>query len=401
MNLTSRTREEDRAYKAGLRRAWALGDYHRFASDLIWELGAELVAACGIGPGDRVLDVAAGSGNTALQAAAAGAAVVASDLTPENFAAGRDAGKRGGLTVDWVEADAEDLPFPGASFNVVTSSVGAMWAPDHQRVAGELLRVCRPGGTIAMINFAADGLLAGFLEVFAGYAPPPPPWASSPLLWGDPGHIRRLFGDRVAALEITPGTCTERVPGGPAGYCAYYKQTFGPVAATYAALTPARAAALDRDFLAFATRHNTGRPDGHAELDYQYIRVIARTAADSRSGPRGRPASRPPGLPCHRARRRPWPARVRTRQIRTPAADLRSGMLPPPPTASKRLVRRLDGQVRVTVLGTTEMVDVEVTWAGALHARKGHPIRSRARLSESPVGGMLGGVGSVRMGGGE
>ena len=277
MNLAGRTREDDRAYKAGARRAWALGDYHRFATGLIWELGAELTAAAGIGPGDRVLDVAAGSGNTALRAAAAGAAVVACDLTPENFDAGRAAAARAGLDIDWVEADAEDLPFPGASFNVVTSSAGAMWAPDHHRTAGELLRVCRPGGTIAMINFAAGGLLAGFLDVFAGYAPPPPPWASSPLLWGDPGHIRRLLGGRAAALEITPGTYTERVPGGPAGYCAYYKQTFGPVAATYATLSPARAAALDRDFLAFATRHNTGPAGGPAELDYQYLRVIART----------------------------------------------------------------------------------------------------------------------------
>jgi SAM-dependent methyltransferase len=277
MNLVSRTPAEDRAYKAGARRAWAQGDYHRFATDLIWELGAELVSACGIGPGDRVLDVAAGSGNTALRAVAAGADVVACDLTPENFAAGRRAAARAGLRLDWAEADAEDLPFPDASFDVVTSSVGAMWAPDHQRVAGELLRVARPGGTIGMINFAADGLLAGFLQVFAGYAPPPPPWAASPLLWGDPDHIRHLFGDRVAALEITPGTYAERVPGGPAGYCAYYKQAFGPVAATYAPLTPARAAALDRDFLAFATRHNTGTQDGPAELDYQYLRIIART----------------------------------------------------------------------------------------------------------------------------
>jgi SAM-dependent methyltransferase len=284
MNLASRTRAEDRACKAGARQAWALGDYHRFATDLIWDLGAELVAACGIGPGDRVLDVAAGTGNTALRAAAAGAAVVACDLTPENFPAGRQAAARAGLRLDWVEADAEDLPFPDASFDIVTSSVGAMWAPDHQRVADELLRVARPGGTIAMINFAVGGLLAGFLDVFAGYAPPPPPWAASPLLWGDPDHIRRLFGDRVGTLEITPGTYAERVPGGPAGYCAYYKQTFGPVAATYAALTPARAAALDRDFLAFATRHNTGPENGPAELDYQYLRVIARAAA------RGRPS---------------------------------------------------------------------------------------------------------------
>ena len=215
MNLNNRTRAEDLAYKAGVRQAWAAGDYHRFASDLVWDLGAELVSACGIRPGDRVLDVAAGSGNVALRAAAAGAAVVASDLTPENFAAGRRAAQRAGLAIDWVQADAEDLPFADAEFDGVTSSVGAMWAPDHQLVADELVRVCRPGGTIGMINFAADGLLAGFLDVFAAYAPPPPSWASPPLLWGDPDHIRQLFGARVSTLEIIPGTYTERVPGGP------------------------------------------------------------------------------------------------------------------------------------------------------------------------------------------
>ena len=282
MDGASRARAEDAAYKAGTRRAWALGDYHRFASDLVWSLGAELVSACRIGPADRVLDVAAGSGNTALRAAEAGATVVASDLTPENMAAGRRAAERAGLPIDWVEADAEDLPFADAEFDVVTSSVGAMWAPDHQRVADELLRVCRPGGTIGMINFTADGLLSGFLDVFAGYAPPPPPWASSPLLWGDPAHIRHLFGDRVSGLEIRSATYTERVPGGPRGYCQYYKETFGPVAAVYASLTPRQAADLDRDFLSFATRNNAGPAGGAAELDYQYIRVIAQPVPGER-----------------------------------------------------------------------------------------------------------------------
>jgi len=276
MNLDDRVRE-DRAYKAGVRRAWAQGDYHRFAADLVWHLGAELVTACQIGPADRVLDVAAGSGNVALRAAEAGANVVASDLTPQNLAAGRRMAERDGLRIRWVEGDAEDLPFADAEFDIVTSSVGAMWAPDHQRVAEQLVRVCRPGGTIGMINFAADGLLAGFLDTFASYAPPPPPWASSPLLWGDSEHIGRVFGDRVSSLEITPGTYTERIPGGPRGYCQYYKETFGPVAAIYAELTPNEAAALDHDFLSFATKNNTGPPDGPAELDYQYIRVIAHT----------------------------------------------------------------------------------------------------------------------------
>ena len=115
--------------------------------------------------------------------------------------------------------------------------------------------------------------------MFARYTPPPPPWASSPLLWGDPDHIRQLFGDRVSTLEITPATYTERMPGGPRAYCQYYKETFGPVAAIYAALTPQRAAALDRDFLSFASQYNTGPAGGPAELDYQYLRVIARASS--------------------------------------------------------------------------------------------------------------------------
>src|SRR5215475_10356658 len=260
MNLDHRARE-DLAYKVGVRQAWALGDYHRFASDLVWHMGAELVTACQIGPADRGLDVAAGSGNVALRAAEAGANVVASDLTPQNLAAGRRMAERAGLRIRWVEADAEDLPFADAEFDIVTSSVVAMWAPDHQRVADELVRVCRPGGTIGMINFAAGGMLAGFLHIFAGHTPPPPPWASSPLLWGDPEHISHLFGDRVSSLEITPGVYTERISGGPRGYCQYYKETFGPVAAIYAGLTPNEAADLDHGFLSFATKHNTGPPD--------------------------------------------------------------------------------------------------------------------------------------------
>ena len=129
---------------------WALGVYHAFATRTVWGLGEALVGACGIGPGDRVLDVAAGSGNTALRAAEAGAEVVASDITPENFEPGRREAASRGVDLRWVEADAQDLPFPDDSFDVVTSSVGAIFAPDHRAVADEMVRVCRPGGTIGM-----------------------------------------------------------------------------------------------------------------------------------------------------------------------------------------------------------------------------------------------------------
>ena len=264
--------------KAETRAMWALGDYHRFATEMVWGFGPELVNACGVETGQRVLDVATGSGNVAIRAAEAGAEVVACDLTPENFEAGRrEAGARG-VQLAWVEADAESLPFGDAEFDVVTSSAGAIFAPDHQRVADELLRVCRAGGTIGMINFTPEGLAASFFGLFAAYAPAPPPGALSPVMWGSEEHVRELFGERLASLEMTRETYVERSPGGPGAYCDFFNATFGPVVALRAALAdrPDRLAALDRDFLEFATSANRAQPGQPAEYEYEYLLVVAR-----------------------------------------------------------------------------------------------------------------------------
>src|SRR5688500_17180761 len=134
--------EAARQIKFSHRRMWGLGDYHRFAKSTVWQLGPVLVEACGISAGQRVLDVAAGTGNVAIRAARHGAAVVASDLTPANFEAGRRAAAAEGVELEWREADAEALPFTNGEFDVVTSCCGAMFAPDHRGVADELLRVC-------------------------------------------------------------------------------------------------------------------------------------------------------------------------------------------------------------------------------------------------------------------
>jgi ubiquinone/menaquinone biosynthesis C-methylase UbiE len=259
---------------AAARAMWALGDLHRFSTELVWEIGPELVRACGIGPGQRVLDVAAGTGNVALRAAAAGADVVASDLAPENFAAGRREAERLGVSLEWVAGDAEALPFADASFDVVTSSFGAIFAPDHQAVADELVRVCRPGGTIGMANFTPDGLAADFFGVFAPYAPAPPPAASPPVAWGDEDHVRALFGDRVE-LDLRRREYSERAES-PRAYRDLFLETFGPAVATRAALDDEGTAAFDRDLLAFAERANGGPPGGPAEYRYAYLLVIAR-----------------------------------------------------------------------------------------------------------------------------
>jgi ubiquinone/menaquinone biosynthesis C-methylase UbiE len=272
--------EAGRELKAATRAAWALGDYHRFAKETIWELGEVLVRACGISPGQRVLDVATGTGNTAIRAAEAGAEVVASDLTPENFAAGRREVEAHGVELEWAEADVEALPFADGEFDVVTSSFGAIFAPDHRAAADEMLRVCRPGGTIGMLNFTPEGLISSFFGALAPYMPSPSPEALPPALWGSEEHVRGLFGDRVESLEMTRMQYVERADS-PRGYRELFKQTFGPVVGIYASLAdePERAAALDRDFLAFATRANSGPPEGPAEYRYEYLLVVARRRA--------------------------------------------------------------------------------------------------------------------------
>ncbi len=264
-------------HKAAERAMWALGDYHAFAKATVWEVGPKLVAACGIGPGHRVLDVAAGTGNVAIRAAEAGAQVVASDLTSENFASGRREAEKRGVELQWVEADAEALPFADGEFDIVTSSFGAIFAPNHQAVADELLRVCRHGGTIGMANFTPDGPAKEFFETLAQFLPPPPRGAQSPLEWGNQQHVRELFGDRVSSLALTRETYVERSPDGPEAYVELFKRTFGPVIALYGALAdqPERKAELDARFREFAAQANRGAPGGAAEYPYEYLQVVA------------------------------------------------------------------------------------------------------------------------------
>lgn len=263
--------------KATTRAMWALGDYHRFATSTVWEVGPVLVEACGIGVGQRVLDVAAGTGNVAIRAAEAGARVVASDLTPENFQAGRREAALRGVELDWVEADVEALPFEDETFDVVTSAFGSIFAPNHQAAADEMLRVCRPGGTVGMAAFRPEGVAAAFFELIADYAPPPPPHASPPLLWGTEDHVRELFGERVSTIDFTRRSYVERSPDGPDAYVELFTTTFGPVIAVRRLLDsqPDRLDDFDREFARFAHECNQGEPGGPAEYPYEYLLIVA------------------------------------------------------------------------------------------------------------------------------
>lgn len=267
----------DRALKARHRALWASGDYPAVAAEIIPSLGPELVAACGVAAGDRVLDVAAGSGNAAIPAAAAGADVTASDLTPELFDEGRRIAGERGVTLEWVEADAEALPFADDSFDIVMSCVGAMFAPHHQATADELIRVVRPGGRIGLISWTPEGFIGHLFATLKPYAPPPPPGASPPPLWGSEDHVRTLFGDRVTDLSMRRRSVRMDHCASPLEFREYWKRNYGPTIAAYRNTRehPDRVEALDRDFLEFLTAWNRSEDTGSTAYDAEYLLVTA------------------------------------------------------------------------------------------------------------------------------
>src|SRR3954467_8630091 len=209
MSTPVQTVDADRALKDRHRAMGALGDYPAVAAEVIPELGPRVVRAAAIRAGQRVLDVAAGTGNAALAAAATGASVVATDLTPELIDTGRALAERHGLPLEWQVADAEALPFPHADFDAVLSCVGVMFAPHHQAAADELLRVCRPGGTIALASWTPEGFIGQLFRTVAAHVPPPA-GVPSPMLWGTEAHVDAVLGEDLDALQATERTFTFR-----------------------------------------------------------------------------------------------------------------------------------------------------------------------------------------------
>jgi len=276
MTTTQTQNDADVALKAKHRAMWALGDYHAVATEIIPALGPVLVEVAGISAGEHVLDVAAGSGNVAIPAAAAGAHVIATDLTPELLDQGRDDADAAGVQLDWQVADAEHLPFEDATFDVVTSCVGAMFAPHHQQTADELVRVCRPGGRIGLIAWTPSGFIGQMFAAMKPYVAPPPPGAQPPPLWGDLEHVRDLLGDRVSDLTASQQLLNVDRIADPATFREYFKSHYGPTIAAYRGLAddPARTAELDRALLDLAERFRT--PDGG--LAWEYLLVVATRA---------------------------------------------------------------------------------------------------------------------------
>ena len=273
---TTNTTQAGQELKAKHRVMWALGDYPALAGDIISDLGPVLVRACRIRPGDRVLDVAAGSGNAAIPAAQAGASVVASDLTPELLEAGRRQAARQGAELGWRQADAEALPFGDGEFDTVMSCLGVMFTPYHQASADELVRVCRPGGTIGLLNWTPEGFIGQMFATMKPYAPPPPPGAQPPPLWGREDHVRSLLGDRVTDVRAARQTVLVSLFARPEDFRDYFKARYGPTIAVYRGLAddPQRTAALDAELAELARRHDRGT--GRTVMEWEYLLFTAR-----------------------------------------------------------------------------------------------------------------------------
>ncbi len=266
----------DAELKTRHRAMWGSGDYATMVETFLVPVGQRLADACDIAAGTRVLDVAAGTGNASIPAARRGARVTASDLTPELLEAGKRRPDAKGLDIEWVEADAERLPFEDESFDVVMSAIGVMFAPHHQEAADELVRVCRPGGTVALLSWTPEGMLGALFATMKSFAPPPPPGAQSPPLWGSEEHLGGLFGERVEfhrlerdLLEIT---AFERARD----YGEHFKTYYGPtIAARANAERNDRAAEFDAALDGFCDEWNRGTPD-RARFEKEYLLAVGR-----------------------------------------------------------------------------------------------------------------------------
>ena len=268
----------DSELKAKHRAMWASGDYPSMVETFLLPLGPRLVEAAGIGEGMKVLDVAAGTGNASIPAAQTGADVTASDLTPELFDAGRARAQTEGVSLEWVEADAEHLPFEDESFDVVMSSSGAMFAPHHQEVADELVRVCKPGGTIAMLNWTPEGMIGALFRTMGPFAPPPPPGAQPPPLWGGEDHLKELFGDRVDFHSLERDHLAITAFDKPQEYADHFKERYGPTIAALAnARKNGRDAELEEALSAFCNEWNRGTDDD-ARFEKEYLVAVGTKA---------------------------------------------------------------------------------------------------------------------------
>jgi ubiquinone/menaquinone biosynthesis C-methylase UbiE len=254
---------------------WSKGDFAMVAS-LVYNASENLAEALDLIPDERVLDVACGSGNGAIAAARrTWGGTVGSDYVPSLLERGRERAAAERLEIEFVEADAQDLPFEDASFDVAISIYGAMFAPDQEKTAAELLRVVKPGGRIGMGNWCPDGAVGAMFQTIAKHAPPPP-GIPSPLAWGTEERVRELFGNNIS--ELRAERRVSRQPFRSADhYIEFFRTYFGPTQMAYERVGPDGEDALTEDLRSFLESANTAGARAMV-LEADYLEVIASRA---------------------------------------------------------------------------------------------------------------------------
>jgi SAM-dependent methyltransferase len=260
--------------KAKQQKTWSSGDYGAVAA-LIHPISEALVQAADLSAGARVLDVATGSGNVAIAAARCLCAVTGIDYVPELLDRGRERAAAEHLPAEFAEGDAEALAFADDTFDAVFSVVGAMFAPDQEKTAAEMVRVCKPGGTIAMANWTPDGFIGEMFRT-VGRRVPPPPGVRAPVEWGSEPRLRELFGDAVTDLRVTPREFVFRFAS-PAAFADYFAVNYGPTLKAMDALG-ADGKLLYADLADLAARHNVAT-DGTTKIPSGYVEMLAHKSA--------------------------------------------------------------------------------------------------------------------------
>lgn len=259
-------------FRQAQRATWAAGDYCAL-SEYIADVGERVVERASLEAGMRVLDVACGTGNAAIPAARAGARVTGLDLVPELLEGGRHKAAGAGVEIDWVEGDAENLPFEDGSFDRVTSTFGHMFAPRHQRVADEMIRVCRRGGRIATATWTPEGVAGRIFRASASYMPPAPDFASPPILWGSEDHVRERFGAAATGFEFERHV--NRIDWDSVeGFADFFMDRFGPLV-TARAMLGDRFGELREQIVAIWTEANEAA-DGSLQLPQEYLLSVIR-----------------------------------------------------------------------------------------------------------------------------
>jgi ubiquinone/menaquinone biosynthesis C-methylase UbiE len=254
---------------------WSKGDFAMVAG-IVFNASENLAEALEIVSDERVLDVACGSGNGAISAARRSwGGTVGADYVPALLERGRERAAAERLDVEFVEADAQNLPFGDAAFDVTMSIFGAMFAPDQPKTAAELLRVTRPGGRIGMANWSPEGSVGQMFQTISKHAPPPP-GVESPLQWGTEERVRELFGDGVSAIRIERRISRQPFRS-PDHYIEFFRTYFGPTQTAYERVGPEGEEALTSDLRSFLERVNTAA-DRAMVLEAEYLQVIATRA---------------------------------------------------------------------------------------------------------------------------